>query len=96
MPCSPDGLRADVPGEPPAGLGAAHIGEYTVSTHTGADFTHAELQDDFAVVYFGTTTDRECVTELEKLAEVVQQSGACLLASLHFCCLLHTASSSTC
>ncbi|KAK9796676.1 hypothetical protein WJX73_005525 [Symbiochloris irregularis] len=65
---------AEVAGEPPAGLGAAHIGEYSVTTHAGAKFNETELKDDFAVVYFGSTTDRECVTELEKLAEVVYQS----------------------
>ena len=60
---------------PQAGLSAAHIGDYDVQTHTGASFTAAELQNNFAIVYFGSTSAVDCVSELEKLGEIVQQSG---------------------
>ena len=90
---------AEVQAEAPLGVGSAHIGEYSVQTHAGNKFTHAQLQDDFAIVYFGTTSDRECVTELEKLGEVVQQSGAHLGLPYHLfpvlCKLLHLAAECT-
>lgn len=57
------------------GISTGHIGPYDLQTHTGSSFTHDALKDTFAILYFGTTSAPDCVSELEKLGEVVQQSG---------------------
>ena len=57
------------------GIGEDHIGPYDVLTHTGSRFTASELNENFAIVYFGATSAVDCVSELEKLAEIVYQSG---------------------
>ena len=72
------GLNAGVQtseAEAGSGVGSAQIGHYSVETHTGDKLTPQELHGDFALLYFGTTNHPDTVSELERLAEIVQQSG---------------------
>ena len=63
------------------GMGQAHVGDYKVQSHTGSEFTHDELFGDFGLVYFGTSSHPDTVSELERLAEVISNSGAPLSAA---------------
>ena len=56
-------------------MGEAHIGSYAVETHKGEQFVPSELLGDFGLVYFGTVSHPDTVSELERLAEIINQSG---------------------
>ena len=64
-------------------MGQAHVGDYKVQSHTGSEFTHDELHGEFGLIYFGQSSHPDTVSELERLAEVVSNSGAPSLLLTH-------------